>query len=197
MRIPRFDASARTLHWSHAVVFSWLMATGIWISFTSISLLGDPLIRRAHLYASLFFVILPFIICKTGSLQTRKDVKELTSRDRSDTRWLMDTLKGKKATAAGKFNAGQKMNFAATLLLLAGLSFSGFVVWMRSMFSVGFVELNFLAHDILAVLAVLLFAGHIALALYYGESLRGIISGDVDEKWAKEHYPEWSELQFR
>lgn len=197
MRIPRFDTSARTLHWSHAAVFTWLLATGIRISFTSSSLLGDPPIRKAHLYVSLFFVILPVMIYMTGSLQTRRDVKELISWDRGDAAWLMDILKGNKAAASGKFNAGQKVNFAATMLLLAGLSLSGSVIWIRSMFSVGFVEFNFLLHDLLAVLAVLLFAGHIALALYYGESLRGIIFGEVDEKWAKERYPEWSERQSR
>jgi cytochrome b subunit of formate dehydrogenase len=82
-----------------------------------------------------------------------------------------------------------------TLLMIAGLSCSGFVVWMKSMFSVGFVEFNFLVHDFLASLAILLLAGHITFALYNSESLRGIIFGTVDEKWAEEHYPAWFEQE--
>jgi cytochrome b subunit of formate dehydrogenase len=40
-----------------------------------------------------------------------------------------------------------------------------------------------------------LLAGHIAFALYNSESLRGIIFGAVDEKWAEEHYPTWFEQE--
>lgn len=195
MRIPRFDASARVLHWSHAVVFIWLLATGIQLFLTPMSLLGDPLIRRIHLYASLPFVLLPIMIYIAGSSPARRDVKELISLTGEDLKWFLEFLKSRKTVVTGKFNGGQKANFMVTLLLIAGLSVSGFVVWMKSFFSVELVELNFLIHDFLAILAVLLLAGHIAFALYNSESMRGIIFGIVDEKWAKEHYPAWFEQE--
>lgn len=195
MRIPRFDASARVLHWSHAVIFIWLLATGIQLFLTQKSLLGDPLIRRIHLYASLSFVLLPVMIYVAGSSPTRRDVKELISWTGDDLNWFVGFLKNRKVAVIGKFNGGQKANFMMTLLLIAGLSFSGFVVWMKSMFSVGFVELNFLVHDFLATLAILLLAGHITFALYNSESLRGIIFGTVNEKWAEEHYLAWFEQE--
>ncbi len=159
--------------------------------FTPKSLLGDPLIKMAHLYASLPFVLLPAVLYIFGSIRTRDDVKELMDWTEDDFRWFLEFLKMNRIRAAGKFNAGQKANFLVTLLLIAGLSLSGFVVWMKSMFSVDFVELNFIAHDFFAVLALLLLTGHIVFALYYSESLRGIIYGAVDAKWAQEHYPDW------
>lgn len=195
MRLPRFDTSARIFHWSHAVIFIWLLATGIQLFLTPRSLLSDPLIRRIHLYASLPFVLLPVMIYIAGNSLTSRDVKELISWTGDDLNWFVELLKNRKTKVTGKFNGGQKVSFMLTLLLIAGLSFSGFVVWMKSMFSVNFVELNFLIHDILATLAILLLAGHIAFALYNSESLRGIIFGEVDEKWAKEHYPAWFEQE--
>ncbi len=196
MRILRFDIYARVLHWSHAMVFLWLLITGVHLFLTTGSLLGDPLIRKIHLYASFPFVFLPGLIYVAGSRSARKDVKELTSWTEDDLRWLKQSFKKKKPPATGKFNGGQKANFMATLLLITGLSFSGFVVWMKSMFSVDFVELNFLVHDFLAILALSLLTGHIVFALYYSESLRGIVFGVVDEKWAEEHYPAWQREQI-
>lgn len=83
------------------------------------------------------------------------------------------------------------MNFLAAVLLITGFSFSGYVIWIKSMFSVDFVEFNFMLHDFLTVLVLLILFGHIIFTLYYSESLRGIIYGTVDEKWAREHYPKW------
>lgn len=100
-------------------------------------------------------------------------------------------LKKKKTHVAGKFNGGQKVNLLVTLLLITGLSISGYVVWMKSMFSRSFVELNFIVHDFFAIISILLLTGHIIFTLYYSESLRGIIYGEVDVRWAKGHYPDW------
>lgn len=191
MRILRFDFTARALHWSHAIIFIWLLATGIGIFLTPKSLLGDPLIKMAHLYASLPFVLLPAVLYIFGSARTRDDVKELISWNGDDMRWFIGFLKKNKTPVTGKFNAGQKANFLVTLMIIAGLSLSGFVVWMKSMFSVDFVELNFIVHDFFAILSALLLTGHIVFALYYSESLRGIIYGAVDAKWAQEYYPDW------
>ncbi|MFA4934533.1 MAG: cytochrome b/b6 domain-containing protein [Candidatus Methanoperedens sp.] len=191
MRIFRFDITTRALHWSHAIIFIWLLVTGIGLFFTPKSLLGDPLIKMVHLYASLPFILLPITIYIFGSIRTRDDVKELMDWTQDDMRWFLEFLKKNKIHVVGKFNAGQKANLLATLLLIAGLSLSGFVVWMKSMFGVDFVELNFIVHDFFAILSALLLTGHIVFALYYSESLRGIIYGAVDAKWAQEHYPDW------
>ena len=166
MRIPRLDISARVLHWSHALFFIWLLITGIQIFLTSESLLGNPLVRKMHLYASLPFIILPPVIYSAGSPSARRDVKELASWGSDDLKWIIDHLKTGEASATGKFNTGQKVNLAVTLLLTAGLSLSGFIIWVKAPFSVDLVELSFLMHDLLAISAVLLLAGHILFALY-------------------------------
>jgi len=114
---------------------------------------------------------------------------ELMSLKTDEIKWFFQLFK--KTHINSKFNPGQKVNFILTLLMIFGLSLSGFVVWMKSLFSVDFVELNFIVHDFLAELSIILILGHIFLAIYHSESIRGIIYGVVDEEWAKEHYSEW------
>ncbi|MCZ7402794.1 MAG: cytochrome b/b6 domain-containing protein [Candidatus Methanoperedens sp.] len=174
MRILRFDISTKILHWSHALVFIWLLITGMYLFLTPKSLLGDPFIKMVHVYASLPLILFPLIICLLGR-SARKDIKELTEWTYDDLNWFIGLLKKNKIVSKGKFNAGRKANFLMTLLIIAGLSITGFVVWMKSMFSRSFVELNFSIHDSLTILSILLLSGHIILALYYRESLKSII----------------------
>jgi hypothetical protein len=83
-----------------------------------------------------------------------------------DVRWINDYL-----------STGQKADVFGRVFLITGLSFTGFVVWMKSFFNTGFAELDFLAHDVFAV---------------YYRALHGIIFGDVDER-AQKNYPNWLE----
>lgn len=191
MKVSRFDISSRILHWSHALVFFWLLITGVTLFLTPESLLGDPFIKMVHLYASLPFIIVPVIIYLRGSISTQNDIKELMGWTKDDINWFMRLLKKNKTNVRGKFNGGQKANFLLVLLLMSGFVFTGFVVWMKSMFSRSFIELNFIIHDFLVIFSVLLLSGHIILALYNIESMKSIIYGRADAAWAKEHYPDW------
>lgn len=191
MGILRFDTTTRILHWSHAIVFIFLLVTGIKLLFTQQSLLGDPLIKMVHLYASPLLILLPLLIYMFGSISVRNNVKKLMQWTNADLRWLIDYMKMKKTHAIGKFDGGQKADFMGTVLTIIGLSFSGFVVWMKPMFSVAFVELNFVIHDFFAILSILLFSMHLIFVLYHSESLHGIIYGTVNEKWTQKHYPYW------
>ncbi len=143
MKISRAGISSRALHWAHAVIFIWLLVTGIQLFLTPKSLLGNPLIIIAHVYASIPFAAIPLLIYISNS-SARNDVNELMS---------------------GKSNAAQKANFMLSLLLIIGLLFSGFVVWQKPLFTVNFVEMNFLVHDFLTIIAILLLSGHIVLAI--------------------------------
>lgn len=186
MKILRFDLSSRVLHWSHALFFLWLLLTGIHLFLTPKSLLGNPLIKMVHLYASIPFILIPAMSYILGSMSMRKDIEELMSLKSDEIKWFFGFPKNTQINS--KFNPGQKANFIVTLFIIIGLSISGSIVWMKSMFSVGFVELNFMVHDFLAELSIILISGHILFALYHSESIRGIIYGIVDEEWAKKHY---------
>lgn len=186
MKILRFDLSSRVLHWSHAIFFLWLLLTGIHLFLTPKSLLGNPLIKMIHLYAAIPFILIPAMSYILGSMCMRKDIEELMSLKTDEIKWFFEFPKNTHNNS--KFNPGQKANFILTLFIIIGLSISGSIVWMKSLFSVGFVELNFMLHDFLAELSIILISGHILFALYHSESIRGIIYGLVDEEWAKKHY---------
>ncbi len=190
MKILRFDISERVLHWSHAIFFLWLLISGIHIFLTPKSLLGDPLIKMMHVYASIPFIMILPIVYRFGSSYMHEDIRELMSLKSNEIQWFLEIFKNSQINKS-KFNPGQKVNFFVTLLLIIGLCLSGSVVWMKSMFSVDFVELNFMAHDFFAELSLILFSGHILFSLYHSESIRGIVFGKVDQRWAKEHYSEW------
>ncbi len=190
MKIVRFDLRERVLHWSHAIFFLWLLITGIHIFLTPKSLLGDPLIKMMHVYASIPFIMILPVVYRFGSLYMHDDIRELMSLKSNEIQWFLEIFKNPQINSS-KFNPGQKVNFFVTLLLILGLSLSGSVVWMKSSFSVDFVEFNFMLHDFFAELSLLLFSGHIILSLYHSESIRGIVFGKVDEGWGKEHYSEW------
>jgi len=107
---------------------------------------------------------MPAISYISGSLYMRKDIKDLTSFKSDEIKWFFEFFKNTHIN--NKFNPGQKVNFLVTLILITGLSLSGFVIWMKSIFNVSFVELNFRAHDFLVELSIIMISGH-------------------------EHYPKW------
>jgi formate dehydrogenase gamma subunit len=191
MKILRFDISSRFLHWSHAVFFIWLLITGISMFLTPKSLLGNPLLKLAHVYVSLPFILVPILIYIFSGKKTRDDIRDLKNWTGDDLKWFIEILKNNKTNVSSKFNGGQKANFFLTLLLIIGLSLSGFIIWMKSLFSVSFVEFSFIVHDFLAEISILLLAGHVILTLFNIESLQGIINGEVNSDWAKKHYPVW------
>ncbi len=155
------------------------------------SLLGNPLLKIAHVYASLPFILVPILIYILGSAKARGDVRELKSWTGEDLKLFIEILKNNKTHVIGKFNGGQKANFFLTLSLVIGLSLSGFIIWMKSMFSVSFVEFSFIVHDFLAEISILLLTVHVIFTLFNIESLQGIINGEVSSEWAEKHYPVW------
>jgi len=118
MRILRFDIRSRFLHWSHAVFFIWLLITGISLFLTSKSLLGNPLLKIAHVYASLLFILVPILIYIFSGQKNRDDIRDLKSWAGEDLKWFIEILKNNKTHVADKFNGGQKANFFLTLLLI-------------------------------------------------------------------------------
>jgi cytochrome b subunit of formate dehydrogenase len=127
LRILRFDNAIKVMHWSHALVFIWLLVTGMYLFLTPKSLLGDPFIKMVHVYAFLPFILSPLITYLHGR-SARNDIKELMEWTYDDMNWFIGLLKKNKIVFIGKFNAGQKANFLMTLLFITGLSITGFVI---------------------------------------------------------------------
>jgi formate dehydrogenase subunit gamma len=122
--------------------------------------------------------------------QTRR---ELGSLDALDRQWLARVpaavFKHSPETAAGRFNAGQKLNFILVTALFAALFVSGTGLIITGGHPVNPVFKA--AHVVAAYTALVLVAGHLYLALINPSTrpaLRGMISGKVDAAWVRKYH---------
>jgi formate dehydrogenase subunit gamma len=195
--VHRFGKTTRWFHWSFALSFLCLAATGALLALRRS--LGSPpetgaRLLAIHQAAAVCLVVLPAWVLLSG--RTRElagDLRELFRWSREDLRWLaLQPLSFVRAIAlppAGKLNAGQKLNGIAMGLLTLGLVGSGAWLWREP------GALLPLAVHVGCFLAWLpLFAGHLMLALVLPgtrPALRGMVSGRVRRDWAVHHHLRW------
>lgn len=148
------------------------------------------LAKQYHNYMGpLFFILLTFILLKCW----RKSIPTMT-----DVRWFMKLggMVGKhKGThpSAGFSNGGEKaiywlLIFFGVFVAASGLilDFPIFGQTRRDM------ELSSLVHMISALILICGFIFHIYIGLFSMEgALEGMVTGEVDETWAKEHHDLW------
>ncbi|MBC8413944.1 hypothetical protein H8E50_09795, partial [bacterium] len=85
-----------------------------------------------------------------------------------------------------KFNAGQKINALAVLILIAGTSISGLsIILLKGHILTHIIHIGF------AATLLMLLLGHLYLALINKEtrhSLKAVITGYVNAEWLREHH---------
>jgi formate dehydrogenase subunit gamma len=109
--------------------------------------------------------------------------------DAADRAWLRD-----RRAPAGRLNAGQKLNTAATVAFAILFTVTGLLLWYGERDTRFRFADTLLIHDWLMYVSVILFAGHLYLSLLKRStrhSLSGITRGWVDEDWARAHHPRW------
>ena len=192
VRVLRFDAVQRSVHWINALLFGVLMFTGIPLYFGSFFGILFPrhVIQEIHLWCGLFLP-LPIVLSLLGpwGRRMRADVRRVSLWTRSEIRWLRAL--GRVPLRADKFNPGQKANaifIASAVVIMWG---TGYVLqWFR--FSpVTWREGATVTHDFFALAIFVVVVGHIALALTHWDSLVSMVKGTVSAEWAKRHAPEW------
>lgn len=199
--VLRFDRVERTVHWINASLFLVLILTGAALYFTPlIALVGRrALIEEIHLYVGLALP-LPLLLGLAGGWGRvlRRDVGRINRWNEDDMLWLrglVDTASGRgRATMRprlGKFNPGQKLN--AAFVAGGGLVMLGTGALLRWYlpFPLSWRAGATFVHNWLAVLFVIMIAGHIALALADREALRSMFAGRVSRAWAARHAPAW------
>ncbi|GGK45148.1 formate dehydrogenase subunit gamma [Salinarimonas ramus] len=200
LKILRFNAFERFVHWLTAGSFLVLALTGINLvlgRFVLIPLFGPEafatvtqLGKYAHNYlawpfmAGLVFMLLVWI----------KD----NIPDRTDVAWLKaggGLLKKGVHPEAKKFNAGQKGIFWSVIVGGAALSVTG-VLLLFPYLAGGYADWQLvqMIHGVVAAILVAVMVGHI----YIGSvGMQGAFdamgSGEVDYNWAREHHSLWAE----
>lgn len=197
----RFDRVERAVHWTNATLFLVLILTGAALYFTPlIALVGRRrLIEHIHLYVGLALP-LPLLLGLAGGWgkALRRDVSRVNRWTDEDMRWfrgIVDTASGRRRSSRrpriGKFNPGQKLN--AAFVVGAGLVMLGtgsLLRWYQP-FPLSWRAGATFVHNWLAVLIVLMIAGHITLALSDRDALRSMFVGRISRAWAARHAPAW------
>jgi len=194
--IERFSRTERAVHWVHAVAFLVLLATGLALYLPSLSqLIGRrPLLKDAHVYTAVGWIAALVLVIVLGDRRRlRETVRELDRFDLDDVLWLQ-----RYPTPQGRFNAGQKVNAALTAAFAVLFAVSGSLLWLGERDHRFQFASTIILHDWLTLISLILFVGHLYLALIYPatrHSLRGITTGSVRRDWAERHHPKWAREQ--
>lgn len=191
-RVLRFTSSERAFHWLAATSFFVMFVTGL-LMLERGRVSNGMLV--AHLVSAGTMVVgLALIALKGDRRALSRTRRQLTSLDARDREWLARVpaavLRRAPEIPAGRFNAGQKVNFMLVSVLFAALFASGVGSLVAGVHPPN--PLLKLAHAAAAYTALLVVAGHLYMALVNPSTrpaLRGMISGRVDAEWVRRHHP--------
>ena len=198
--IERFTSVERIAHWSTAITFLLLAASGLTIMFgkyVMMPVFGHALFgwlaylcKNVHNFVGPIFtvsIIVTFIVFVKDNFPAKEDLQ-----------WLLTAggAIGKKHPHAGRFNAGEKLWFWGGVVFLSLIvSASGLVLDMLVpgvIYSRGNMQIAEVIHVIAAVLVTAMSFGHIYLgSLGMEGALEAMTTGYVDDEWAKEHHDLW------
>ncbi len=194
--LVRFTASERVFHWAQAAPYFVLLITGALLLLEHNRVIDwfdvDRLVQ-VHLFSGAALPILVFLAFLGGDRRTLlRNLRIASTWTRADFRWLwslpLSVLSRRiRPPPAGKFNAGQKLNVMAQVVLIPAFVVTGFVMWRD-----GEALLPWALHVAAFVVAVPLVSGHLYLALIHPSTRRGlsaVFTGRVDADWARHHYP--------
>jgi formate dehydrogenase subunit gamma len=195
-RLERFTAAERLYHWAQALPFLALLATGGLLlveRLTGVAWIQQATLVLAHQIAAISLGVCLLLALVWGRLRIHlQNLRLAFTWGRQDLIWfwrmpLQRFVPGVQVPPAGKFNPGQKLNLAAQLILLIVLATSGILMWLERG-----ALLAWYVHLIAFLLSMPLVLGHLYLALLHPTTrrgLRGVLDGQVDASWAREHYP--------
>jgi formate dehydrogenase subunit gamma len=198
-RVERFCKTTRWFHWTFALSFLALAATGgALFAREALGLSAERAawLLGAHKIAAVSLLIAPWLVALSGD--TRRwlaDLGEVLRFGRADCAWLASGPRGWLGRAElppqGKLNAGQKLNALVSAVVAGASIASGLVLWQQPG---AFAAL--LVH--LAGLFTWLpfFAIHFFMAVLNPAtrpSLSAMFSGRVARAWAEHHHARWLE----
>ena len=197
-RVIRYSFGERTMHTVVAILFVYLLLTGLafWtpaLYWIAIMLGGGFLSRLLHPWVGVaFFVVVRWMV----AIWTR-DMR-ITPADRAWRRAMRSYARNEDEAVppAAKFNYGQKMFFWGMLWAAVVLLGSGLVLWFPAAISRSpeVRELAVLLHALSALVAIGLFIIHVYMGVFVVPgSVEAIVRGTVTRDWARHHHRLWAD----
>jgi formate dehydrogenase subunit gamma len=182
------------VHWVHATAFLVLLGTGLGLYLPSLAeAVGRrPLLKSIHVYTAVAWALALILVVAAGDRRAlARTAREIDRFDDDDRAWLR-----RRRAPQGRLNAGQKLNAIATAAFAVLFAVTGFFLWYGERNTRFRLPQALLVHDWLMDVSLVLFVGHLFLAVVYPKTrhaLSGMTRGWVDEQWALEHHRKWAE----
>ena len=191
-RIPRWGRTERAVHWIHAAAFVVLLGSGLCLYLPSLAeAVGRrPLLKTIHIDTAIAWAVALVLVVAVGDRRAlRRTVREVDEFDADDRSWLLG-----RHVPQGRLNAGQKLNTIATAAFAILFAVSGFFLWLGERDTRFRLANALLVHDYLMYVSLILFLGHLWLALILPRTrhaLTGITRGWVSEDYAARRHRKW------
>jgi len=199
VKIVRFTAFERFMHWMTATCFIILGLTGLNITFGKdllLPLMGPSAFsswslaaKYAHNFVSFPFtlgVILIFVVWLAGNIPNRVDIE-----------WIKrgGGIVGHDHPPAYRFNAGQKVVYWIVVLGGTAVAVSGYMlIFPFYVTDIAGMQIAQVIHGVVAVLFFAVMLAHIYIGTIGMEgAFEPMGEGTVDLNWAKEHHSLWLE----
>lgn len=195
--IRRYDANERLNHWSVAILFVLLAASGLaffhpafW--FLSALLGGGNWARILHP----FLGVLMFVLFLIMAIRYWDD-NRIKPYDREWGKRIFDVIGNRDddLPQIDKYNAGQKYLFWVMVSTMALLMISGIVIWrpyFAEAFHINVIRVAVVIHAVSAFILILGIIAHIYAGVFWvAGSLRAMTRGTVSHAWARHHHALW------
>lgn len=202
--IPRHTKPFIVFHWINAISFLLLFASGLPLLCDGFGFIYDFLgaknVQTFHHIVGIIFFINPYVGTVMAWQGYKKMITEVATFGAKDLEFATKfgpELMGfevKGLSPQGFYNGGEKVNIALQMIACGILAFSGLALWGSEYFSSDMKPWLIAFHSICATIAFAASLGHIYLAVVVSPgSVKGMVDGSVDIKYAKEHHGKWIE----
>jgi len=184
-RERHFDGAERLVHWSYAALFLGLVVTGglmIWTpAARALALGGERVVPLVHVGLGLALLAAPFLpAVRGGGASLRRDLGDWLRWRPADLTWLLLApaaliVPRLRRPDQPRFNAGQRLNGLWSLATWALLGLTGLAIWSGRAVPIRWREAAYEWHVFLALLSVVVLAGHVAMAALHPASMRAML----------------------
>jgi formate dehydrogenase subunit gamma len=194
MKIRRFDAVTRFVHWTTALLTFGLLATGtvLYVGQLSAAVGRRAMLASIHVWCGVLLLV-PLaagVARRRSGRGLRDDLHELSWWSRADRRWLRRST---RTVPVGKFNGGQKLATALFGGLLVAQLLTGALMHWNRFFPDEWRTGATFVHDWAYLALFVLVMGHTGRALREPELLNAMTTGTVPVAWAEQERPAWAQ----